>query len=239
MYAHAISTIVLCEGYALTSDRDLYDPAERAVSFIVGAQHRRGGWRYAPNQPGDTSVIGWQLMALRSAKMAGFAVPEETFESAGRYLDQASADELGATYSYQPAGGRTPTMTAEGLLCREYLGWPKDHPGLQTGVQLLVRDCLPSRAAPNIYMWYYATQVMHHLGGDEWTQWNTAIRTALLEMQETQGHEAGSWDPRGGVSTIGNVDVAAGGRIYMTALAICTLEVYYRHLPIYRSIELK
>src|SRR5205085_7821882 len=90
MYAHAISTIVLCEGYALTSDRDLYDPAERAVSFIVRAQHRRGGWRYGPNQPGDTSVIGWQLMALRSAKMAGFAVPEETFESAGRYLDQAS-----------------------------------------------------------------------------------------------------------------------------------------------------
>jgi len=24
----------------------------------------------------------------------------------------------------------------------------------------------------------------------------------------------------------------------MTALAICSLEVYYRHLPIYRSIEL-
>jgi hypothetical protein len=239
MYAHGIGTIVLCEAYAMTDDSDLREPAERAVRFIVNAQHGAGGWRYGPGQPGDTSVVGWQLMALRSAKMAGFEVPEQTFDRASHFLDQVSGDSIGGRYSYQPGGGWTPTMTAEGLLCREYLGWPKDHPGLQTGVQLLLHDHLPDRRSSNIYLWYYATQVMHHLGGEEWETWNSAIRTALLEMQETQGHEAGSWDPRGGVSTIGRHDMQAGGRIYMTSLAICTLEVYYRHLPIYRAIKLK
>jgi hypothetical protein len=239
MYANGIATIVLCEAFALTGDKQLRDPAERAVNFIVKAQHRGGGWRYGPGQPGDTSVVGWQLMALRSATMAGFNVPDDVFERAGHFLDQVASDSTGALYSYQPGHPASPTMTAEGLLCREYLGWPKDHPGLQIGAAVLVRDYLPNRSQANIYFWYYATQVLHHIGGDDWEKWNSAIRTALLEMQETQGHEAGSWDPRGGVPTVGNVDVQTGGRIYMTSLAICTLEVYYRHLPIYRAIELK
>jgi hypothetical protein len=77
---------------------------------------------------------------------------------------------------------------------------------------------------------------MHHLGGEAWERWNTATREALVELQEREGHEAGSWAPVGGA--IGGHDVRVGGRVYVTALAICTLEVYYRHLPIYRAITL-
>jgi hypothetical protein len=29
----------------------------------------------------------------------------------------------------------------------------------------------------------------------------------------------------------------AGGRIYQTALSILTLEIYYRHLPLYRRLD--
>jgi hypothetical protein len=119
-------------------------------------------------------------------------------------------------------------MTAEALLCRQYLGWPKDHPGLQAGVDFLLDHHPPNIRMPDIYYWYYATQVMHHMGGSTWERWNQRMRTVLVDMQETTGPHAGSWAPAGDFSR-------EGGRIYMTALAICTLEVYYRHLPLYRE----
>jgi len=77
-----------------------------------------------------------------------------------------------------------------------------------------------------MYYWYYATQVMHHFGGEPWDKWNNVMREVLIEMQHTQGHEAGSWSKGGGHDN-------SGGRVYMTALALCTLEVYYRHTALY------
>ncbi len=72
MYAHGIATIALCEAYGLTSDPVLKRSAQLALNFIVSAQDPAGGgWRYAPKQAGDTSVTGWQLMALKSGQMAG------------------------------------------------------------------------------------------------------------------------------------------------------------------------
>src|SRR5690606_23478450 len=60
MYSHGIATIALCEAFALSKDEKLRGPAQRAVAFIVSAQHQgSGGWRYEPNQDADTSVVGW------------------------------------------------------------------------------------------------------------------------------------------------------------------------------------
>jgi hypothetical protein len=123
-------------------------------------------------------------------------------------------------------------MTAEGLLSRMYLGWTKDDGGLGRGIAWLLDDHLPDRRDPNVYYWYYATQVMHHWGGEPWSQWNRHIRDVLVITQETRGHEAGSWEPR-------DPHGHQGGRLYMTALACCTLEVYYRHAPLYRKIDLR
>jgi hypothetical protein len=96
-------------------------------------------------------------------------------------------------------------------------------------------EALPDPNEANIYYWYYASQVLHHMGGGPWEKWNEHQRAVLIAMQETQGHAAGSWSPRG--SSGGADDTRSGGRIYMTSLAICTLEVYYRHLPLYRAIQ--
>lgn len=228
MYAHGQATIVLCEAYALTGDQRLRQPAQKALDFIVKAQHPAGGWRYSPGEPGDTSVFGWQVMALRSGRMAYLTVPEQAFQLAAKYLNRAKTDRYGGLYGYMPGSHHTPTMTAEGLLCRQYLGWPKSHPGLQAGVRYLQKSYLPREDAPDIYYWYYATQVMHHMGGRPWETWNRRMRKILVDMQRTDGGHAGSWDPRGPFSQ-------TGGRIYMTSLAICCLEVYYRYLPMYKS----
>ncbi|MBM4000521.1 MAG: terpene cyclase/mutase family protein [Planctomycetes bacterium] len=235
MYAHGQASIALCEAYALTGDEQIREPARRAVQFIVDAQYADGGWRYTPREPsspsgGDTSVVGWQLMALQSARAAGLEVPNATFELAGQFLDRVQA-RGGALYAYRPGDAPSPTMTAEGLLCRLYLGWRRDTGGLSEGVRYLVQDHLPVPGNWNIYYWYYGTQTLHHYGGEEWDQWNTRMRDLLVVTQEVKGHVAGSWPPRGAYADV-------GGRLYVTALAVCTLEVYYRHLPLFRPMKL-
>jgi hypothetical protein len=79
----------------------------------------------------------------------------------------------------------------------------------------------------NVYYWYYATIAMYQHGGRPWTRWNDRVRDRLVGLQRKSGHPAGSWDPDD--SLYG----ASGGRIYCTALAALTLEVYYRYLRLY------
>jgi hypothetical protein len=231
MYAHGQGALVLCEAFLMTGDEAFRGPAQRAIDFIVDAQHPAGGWRYTPGQAGDTSVLGWQLMALESARGADLHVPPETFELAGHYLDTVESAG-GARYAYQRGRSPSPAMTAEALLCRVYLGWDLQTPGLLEGAQLLVSQHPPERRRTNIYYWYYATQTLHHCGGQPWEIWNQRVREILVNTQRKRGHAAGSWDPQG-------PHAGAGGRVYMTALAVCCLEVYYRHLPIFRQVELE
>ncbi len=233
MYAHGQAAIALCEAYAMTRDEDLRGPAQSALDFIVKAQHSQGGWRYDPGQAGDVSVVGWQYMALRSGQMGYLSVPSETLERAGEFISSCKTDRYGGQYTYQPGVNYPlPAMTAEALLCRQFGGWSSDHQGLIEGCRWLLRTNPPARSKPNMYYWYYATQMMHHMGGSQWNEWNGKMRDMLIGMQETRGHEAGSWTPlRGGDRSFDT----EGGRLYMTALAVCTLEVYYRHLPLYRS----
>lgn len=232
MYVHGQATIVLCEALSMTRDSALRKPAQRAVDFIVRAQHPiGGGWRYEPRQRGDTSVLGWQLMALHSARAAGLEVPQSTLKMAGEYLDRA-AHQDGALYGYIPDQPPRPAMTAEGLLCRIYLGWPSDHKPLLAGADFIAER--PFLSAPDhdcYYYWYYATQTLHHLGGPAWDQWNERIREELVEMQTDSGTDAGSWPIVGPHAHLGT-------EIYCTSLAVCTLEVYYRHAPIFRRVEL-
>jgi hypothetical protein len=232
MYAHGEAAIVLCDAFKLTGDESLRAPAQRAIDFICDAQHQQGGWRYNPGQAGDLSVVGWQLMALHSANSAYLNVPRKTQNHARRFLDRVQADDIGALYSYTPRSGPTPTMTAEGLLSRMYLGWDASKPGLKEGVNFLIEKHLPEMRQRNMYYWYYGTQVMHHWGGEPWEKWNVAMREMLVTTQETEGHAAGSWSPNG------YPHGGAGGRLYVTALATCTLEVYYRYAPLYRRIKL-
>jgi len=227
MYAHAQCALALSEAYALTKDEQLKIPAQKAIDFIVRAQHPGGGWRYSPGEAGDTSVVGWQLMALRSASISYLKVPPKPLNLVVGFLDQVKCDGDGSRYSYQPGGGPTHVMTAEALLCRQYTGWPRDKKGLVEGTKWLSEQHRPDKHRSDMYYWYYATQVMHHQGGEQWRRWNEAMRDLLIETQETKGENEGSWAPRGGQHD------GSGGRIYMTSLALLTLEVYYRHLPLY------
>jgi hypothetical protein len=73
---------------------------------------------------------------------------------------------------------------------------------------------------------------MFHMGGDYWRQWNGRLHPLLLETQETEGRLAGSWDP---LRPLPDRWGAQAGRLYVTTMNLLSLEVYYRHLPLYED----
>ena len=247
MYSHGLVTLALCEVLAMTryqdhrpisgreqielrvGQRELTAAAQSAISFIEFAQGKGGGWRYTPKQVGDTSVVGWQMMALKSGDLAGLQIAPKTIDQAKLFLDNASMDKIGSCYAYQ-RGGKQPYIaeganigatTPIGLLCRMYTGWEHDRPGISQGVKRIGRWARPNRG---MYFYYYATQVMHHYGGTRWNKWNEWMREYLVRTQVKAGEQTGSW------KFSANHDV---GRMYCTALAAMSLEIYYRYSPIY------
>jgi hypothetical protein len=253
-YAHGIGAIALSEAYGMTRDPKLRGPAGGAIAFIFDSQHPTlGGWRYTKsegattwNRESDTSVSGWQLMALKSAQMAGLEVPSQVMRRVDHWLDLAQT-EGGSRYIYNPyAGngaeqrlGREPNraMTAEGLLMRMYLGWDRRNPAMIAGADYL-KENLPeiSTRDPSlrdVYYWYYATQVMFQMQGDHWTTWNGRLRPLLETTQVPNGPLAGSWHPE---RPVPDRWAHAGGRLYVTTLNLLMLEVYYRYLPLFKTL---
>jgi len=254
-YSHGIAAIALCEAYGMTQDPELREPARKAIDFIVKTQHpTRGGWRYDTNpQTGrstesDTSVSGWQLMALKSAQMAGLGVPADVLRKIGKWLDTAGAPHEGGRYIYNPHADKNKpeqqeglkpnlAMTSEAMLMRMYLGATRDDPRLIEGAEYLKAN-LPAlgteeEPARDCYYWYYATQAMFQLQGEYWTAWNQRMREVMESSQVQKGDLAGSWHP---LYPVPDRWGAAGGRLYVTAMHLLMLEVYYRHLPLFQEL---
>ncbi len=247
LYSHAIAALALCEAYGMTQDESIRKGAQRSIDFLIASQDPfAGGWRYSPRVGSDTSVTGWAMMALKSAELAGLQVPPRVFAGITKWLNASEANaEERYLYRYnwqantpEAMHGRipTPVMTSVGLLMRFYLGWTRTTVDMQRGTEWLL-ERLPSLGtvdAPqrDTYYWYYASQVMFHMGGDRWQRWYSALYPILIDTQEHDGPYAGSWNPMGEIpDTWGPF----AGRLYVTTLNLLSLEVTYRHLPIYEA----
>lgn len=231
MYCHAMAALALSEAYALTGDERLRGPVERAVGFIASAQATDGmAWRYSPRDSvGDTSILGWVVLLLRSAQVVGISVPAQAQSGAVKWLEKIAEGESGGLARYQPFPGKkvTETMTAEAWVCRQLLGVGGPGPASSEAVAYLL-DRGPDRSGYNLYYWYYGTLALYQHGGPSWSRWNGQVRDQLVHRQISSGHSAGSWEPDDD-REFG----AKGGRLYSTALATLTLEVYYRYLRFY------
>jgi hypothetical protein len=235
MYCHAMAAFALSEAYGMTGDPALREPVRRAVAYTVAAQHTGGGWRYRPGDPGDTSQLGWQLMTLRSAELAGFTVPEASWERAGKFLESVSRGRAGGLAAYQPGTGVSRAMSAEATFCKLLLadraGRPESLQATCVETAEYLRGELPGMGRTNIYYWYYATLLLHLCqhgspsAGQDWQVWNEALKDALLASQYSTGPLDGAW----GSDTMWG---GYGGRVYTTALAALCLETYYRYLPL-------
>jgi hypothetical protein len=233
MYCHGMATIALGEAYAMTGDATLREPLERGVGFILAAQLRDGGWRYdGAATVGDMSLFGWQLMALRSAAMAGVAVPLEHFDRAAGFLARNAQGNAGGLAAYGGFAQDTrvrPSMTAEAQYSRQILGLANSKsPASLEAMSYLLQNA-PNRQDYDLYYWYYGTLAVYHNGDRAtWMAWNNTLRDTLVADQRKDGHAAGSWDPR---APWGDY----GGRVFSTATSTLCLEVYYRFLPLYQT----
>lgn len=224
MYHQAIATIALAEAFSLTKDERLKHAVEEAQRYIINAQNPQGGWRYNPGNAGDVLVTGWQVMALKSTDHAGIGTPLSAYERASTFLNSSRKND--GRYKYLPNDKKSQgSPTAVALLSQIYIGMPRDHIDVQRGCDYLLKQGVSKK---DIYFDFYTTLVLHHVGHQRWQQWNETMRDYLVRTQEVAGHEAGSWHFR---EAYGDV----GGRLYTTAMAAMTLEVYYRYTPLFAA----
>ncbi|HEX5472346.1 MAG TPA: squalene--hopene cyclase [Lacipirellulaceae bacterium] len=234
MYCHSMATFALAEAEAMSGDRRLEPAVTRAIKFSLAAQNTgTGGWRYRPGDTGDTSQLGWQIMALASAKRAGISLPDQTWNRVERFLRTVQRGNFGGLASYRADSPVSTSMTAEALYCHlvleEITGAKFSESAEDEATRQLLAE-LPRADRLNLYYWYYATLALHHRqqSGDAamaaWHMWNDTLTGALLNTQVSDGPDAGSW----------NTDTVwggYGGRVYTTAMAAMCLEVYYRYAP--------
>lgn len=223
MYCHGMASLALAESLAYTGDDRLRTPVKRAVQFTVRSQDpNTGSWRYAPGDgQGDMSQFGWQVMLLTTAELSGIEIPEVTRFRMQRFVERMSAGQAGGLARYQRGHRPSRTMTAESLVCRQFL-----RIDLTTAAEQEAFDYLRQQRAGqgrlDLYYCYYASLALVQYQSPQWQKWVSEMETVLRQQQRTSSSLAGSWDPDtkwGGY----------GGRVYSTALATLCLEVFYRY----------
>jgi hypothetical protein len=175
---------------------------------------------------------GGSLIGDEYQSNAGIETLPETKSKAKEFIDSLKHSD-GVRYGYQAVGDgdiewarqdRQPSCTAIGNLMQMYFGRELEHPALRSACQYLADA---GSSGTDVYFDYYTTLVLHHARAPQWKRWNQTVRDNLIRTQQKHGHEAGSWffaDLHGNV----------GGRLYTTAMAVMTLEVYYRFMPLYK-----
>jgi hypothetical protein len=177
--------------------------------------------------------------------LANLRVDTQVYVRIAKWLDRAQSSDQPYLYCYNPyadssddvqGGGTRPTktMTSVGLLMRLYLGWRRDTENLELGARYLLErpPAIGTSRNPqrDTYYWYYATQVLFHMGGQYWKAWRDRLHPLLVESQVREGEMAGSWDP---AAPVGDRWGPQAGRLYVTTMNLLSLEVQYRHLPLY------
>lgn len=232
MYGHGIVTLALAEALGVeTTEADrlkIRAALERAVQVILKAQdvnkdeNSAGGWRYEPGSAdSDLSLSGWNALALRAAQNAGVAVPKERVERAvGFVLKCYKANKKG--FAYQPGREASIAMTGVGVL-NLYLLDAAQRPEVTAGAEFLLKHPVNEQTRFPYYSLYYATQAAYQAGEPTWSPiWKITLDQLLAQ----QSKQDGGWSQsRSGEEP---------GRIYATSMALLTLSVPYRLLPIYQ-----
>lgn len=230
MYAHNIATLFLSEVSGMVDperQEKIGKALPLALRLILKAQavkkdeRHQGGWRYHPgSRDSDTSCSGWALMALRSAKLNGAAVPDQAIADAVEYLARHQHKKEGC-FGYMDHADHARSLTGMGLLCLELCGKHGTPETVKAAdyVMKTFRD-LPGDQF-EFYGNYYNAQGTFQIGGRYWSEYANWMYQTYLKKQSDDG----SWNSR------------EAGRIYGTTMMVLAFTVPYRQLPIYQRDE--
>jgi hypothetical protein len=244
-YNHAISSLTLAEMYGMSPEKKslaIQKAIGRAVDASLTMQrwpkdfpYDRGGWRYINDYDqteSDLSVTGWELMFLRSARNAGFNVPQATIDDAVAYVRRTFDDRYGTfNYRINRGDGRSRGMTGAGILALGHAGFHHSEEAQRAGRVLLEysfevynsTEPFPKRDRYH-YSLFMCCQGMYQLGGPYWEEFFPRTVSAVLRNQAANGSwaaEAFHRDQRYGNS-------------YTTALAVLALGAPNQFLPIFQ-----
>ena len=253
-YDHILATLVFCEAYALTQQHFLEDPANDGLRYMYAIRNPGRAWRYAPDVAemqdpalqNDTSVTGWAIMAMTTARDFELDYDKNALDDAMLFFEEMT-DIQGRTGYMQPGqfppreeglersfpGELSESLTAVAVLCRIFadpdLKLPGNQQRVEQGVELIAAKPPEwSESAPgkrDFYYWYYGTYAFYQAKDFDrpgWKAWESALEAAIVNTQFKEGERRGSWDPD---SAWGHV----GGRVYSTAILTLCLEVFYRY----------
>ncbi|MBA2481744.1 MAG: terpene cyclase/mutase family protein [Planctomycetes bacterium] len=280
-YENAIATMALAEAFAMTGDPALKGPAQRGVTAIIASQNQnpkpRGapgkagdgkesaysgtglGWDYfIPSMRNDTSITGWNVMALKSAVAAQLDVgtsmagahtwlvdtwsranadsasmdlyTSESFFPYVYYSDEDSVEycKPGLSGEVFPRNQRGQNFSCAGMVCAVFLGHRAGDLMLETLANEVMKNQLPETWPCNVYYLYYNTLGIFQVGGDRWKKWNTKVRDLLVNAQRKGD---GCFD--------GSWDWKDGqflghgvGRMLTTQYCCLSLQVYYRYAQV-------
>jgi hypothetical protein len=222
MYSHGIATVALCELYGETGSPVLRERLTQIVNVIVNAQSPEGGWRYEPtSKDADISVTVLQVAALRAAKNAGLAVPQDTIDRAVAFIDRCFEPNEGG-FAYQPNGPAGFARTAAAIYSLQVCG-QYDDPNVAKG-----SDFIFAHGDDSQEWWpygcYYATPAEYMIGGDSWKRWYGQMNTRLLTTVIKDG-DMDYWNEQRSERL---------GPIYDTAVFVTILAMPYHYIPLYQ-----
>ena len=251
-YEHAVATMALAEALGMSNDQRLRTPTQKAVDVVVARQAQDPNakdkayaglaWDYvAPNAArNDTSVSGWNMMALKSALGAGLQVGN-SMNGAKVWLERAwkaanpdwkrldpYQDTSVFPYTYDATADKVDDkghLSCVGALCAIYLGHHKGDVMLETMANSIMKNDLPTKWPTNTYFLYYNTLAVFQMGDARWKQWDVPVARLLADAQRTDdGCFNGSWDYTG--TQFHGHDT---GRLLSTAYACLSQEVIWRY----------
>ena len=227
-YEHGIATYALGEAYILTREPKIAEVFTTAVDKIIYGQSPDGGWSYGfSKEQGDTSVSGWQVQALKVAKLSGLEIAgvDSALKKSALNILRVQGPKGG--FGYKTPGDDKPAMTAVGILVLQLVNRERGKV-VRQALDLIIDDHKAAKldyANADLYFWYYGTQACFQHQGSAWAKWNRQFQPELLKNQADDG----SWKPTAGSLPKGG-DTTVDGQVFRTSVCVLMMEVYYRYL---------
>jgi hypothetical protein len=232
--SQALSALLFVQAYKKIAIPSYLSCAENYCNGILKWQMTQkhdpadeGGWGTSSKSSNSNPLVSFQMiLALRQAKLAGVANPQDALEKASRYLQQFASSHSNADSATR---AQCALPCAMATLDFEQMGFSME----QTKGDLDFLASFPAdwgkpEANSPLLFWYFKTLAMHTAGGKYWDDWYEKIVKELMKHQHPDGH----WD-----APPGDKLEADYGPIYTTALCCLILEVGHRYILLHKPLD--